>query len=185
MRRRQRSEGALRGLDLVPVAGIPAGDRNHPPFPHRLCRAIRRRGARRSALRGGERGPPLSRHGALAAAVPRQDGYAVRLSARHAVALEPLADDAARERFAQIADYYEARAEALKQGMTPPYKPLPPDRLYLAENEWNARLDAAALAQADAFRRAGGAPTSSMSAPARGAISRPSAPSPAPMFSKR
>ena len=30
------------------------------------------------------------------------------------LALEPLAEDAARERFAQIADYYEARAEALE-----------------------------------------------------------------------
>ena len=42
------------------------------------------RNARRSALRGRERRPPLSRHGALAAAVPYADGNAVRLSARHA-----------------------------------------------------------------------------------------------------
>jgi len=37
------------------------------------------------------------------------------------VALEPLAEDAIKDRFAQIKDYYEARAEALKDGMTPSY----------------------------------------------------------------
>ena len=43
-----------------------------------------------------------------------------------ALALEHLADDAAHERFAQIADYYDARQQALKDGVTPSYKPLPP-----------------------------------------------------------
>jgi transcription-repair coupling factor (superfamily II helicase) len=68
------------------------------------------------------------------------------------VALEPLAEDAARERFAQIADYYEARRSALQQtlekGAAPggvPYKPLPPERLYIAETEWRQRLDAGKL----------------------------------------
>ena len=64
--------------------GIPAHHRDDPQVPHRLCRNVRRRRARRHAVRGGERRPPPSRHGALAAAVPRQDGHAVRLSARHA-----------------------------------------------------------------------------------------------------
>ena len=49
------------------------------------------------------------------------------------VVLEPLAEDAARERLGQIKDYYDARQHALTQrGSGPPYKPLPPDRLYLA-----------------------------------------------------
>jgi transcription-repair coupling factor (superfamily II helicase) len=63
------------------------------------------------------------------------------------IAIEPLAEEAAHERLAQIADYYEARKEALDQsGGGAPYKPLPPDRLYLAEGEWRARLDKSALA---------------------------------------
>jgi transcription-repair coupling factor (superfamily II helicase) len=63
------------------------------------------------------------------------------------VVLEPLAEDAAHERFAQIADYYEARRQALGPGMSgPPYRPLPPDRLYFAEAEWKAVLGDAALA---------------------------------------
>src|ERR1019366_8494252 len=60
---------------------------------------------------------------------------------------DPLAEEAAHERLAQIADYYQARKEALDQtGGGALYKPLPPDRLYLAEAEWRERLDRSALA---------------------------------------
>jgi transcription-repair coupling factor (superfamily II helicase) len=58
------------------------------------------------------------------------------------VVLEPLAEDAARERLAQIQDYYEARQQVLAQrGAGPPYKPLPPARLYLDQQEWVSQLD--------------------------------------------
>jgi transcription-repair coupling factor (superfamily II helicase) len=74
------------------------------------------------------------------------------------VVLEPLAEEAAHERLAQIADYYQARKDVLDQagqggqgGGGAPYKPLPADRLYLGENEWRARLDAAALARLSPF----------------------------------
>ncbi len=68
-----------------------------------------------------------------------------------AVTLENLSEDAAHERFTQIADYYDARREALKQGVTPPYKPLPTERLYLGENEWKARLGSYALVRLTPF----------------------------------
>ena len=68
------------------------------------------------------------------------------------VVLEPLADDAARERLDQIRDYHEARAQALVQrGSGPPYRPLPSDRLYLADEEWRLRLDTAAVARLTPF----------------------------------
>ena len=67
------------------------------------------------------------------------------------LALEHLDEDAAHERFAQINDYYDARTEALKQGVTPPYKPLPPDKLYLTEEEWRAQLDKVARARLTPF----------------------------------
>ena len=67
------------------------------------------------------------------------------------LALEHLAEDAAHERFTQIADYYDARRDALKQGATPPYKPLPPERLYLGQAEWKERLDTSALARLTPF----------------------------------
>ena len=69
-----------------------------------------------------------------------------------AVVLEPLAEDAARERLGQIRDYYEARRQALTQRDSgPPYQPLPPDRLYLGEAEWRDRLAARALARLTPF----------------------------------
>jgi transcription-repair coupling factor (superfamily II helicase) len=68
------------------------------------------------------------------------------------LAVEPLAEEAAHERLAQIADYYQARKDALgKDGSGAPYKPLPPDRLYLAEGEWRERLDASPLAKLTPF----------------------------------
>jgi len=68
------------------------------------------------------------------------------------IAIEPLAEEAAHERLAQIADYYQARKEALDQaGAGAPYKPLPPDRLYLPEAEWRQRLEKSALARLSPF----------------------------------
>jgi transcription-repair coupling factor (superfamily II helicase) len=68
------------------------------------------------------------------------------------VVLEPLAEDAAHERFAQIVDYYEARQQALTVVTGgPPYRPLPPDRLYLTETEWRERLDCSAIARLTPF----------------------------------
>ena len=67
------------------------------------------------------------------------------------LALEHLAEDAAHERFTQITDYYDARRDALKQGATAPYKPLPPERLYLGEVEWKERLETSPLARLTPF----------------------------------
>jgi transcription-repair coupling factor (superfamily II helicase) len=68
-----------------------------------------------------------------------------------AVMLDPLVEDAASERLAQIADYFQARREALEAKSGPPYKPLPPDRLYLTQAEWNAHLEAAPLGRLTPF----------------------------------
>ena len=71
---------------------------------------------------------------------------------RTPLAIETLAEEAAHERIAQIADYYQARKDAMDQaGGGAPYKPLPPDRLYLTETEWRARLERVALARLSAF----------------------------------
>jgi transcription-repair coupling factor (superfamily II helicase) len=68
------------------------------------------------------------------------------------VAIESQGEDAARERFKQIVDYYEARREALEHpGGGTIYKPLPPDRLYLTEQEWRARLGESGLARFTPF----------------------------------
>jgi transcription-repair coupling factor (superfamily II helicase) len=77
------------------------------------------------------------------------------------VAMEPLAEDAAHERFAQVADYYDARRQDLAQGAERAsgvaYKPLPPGRLYLGETEWRERLDAVKLVRLVPFAAPEGA----------------------------
>jgi transcription-repair coupling factor (superfamily II helicase) len=72
------------------------------------------------------------------------------------VTLEALDEEAAHERLAQIADYYQARRDALAGDGGTPYKPLPPERLYLTEAEWRERLGAAPLARLTPFAVADG-----------------------------
>jgi transcription-repair coupling factor (superfamily II helicase) len=68
------------------------------------------------------------------------------------VVLEPQDEDAAHERLEQIKDYYNARVEAQNQpGSGTIYRPLPPDRLYLTETEWQKRLEAVAVARLSPF----------------------------------
>ncbi len=59
-----------------------------------------------------------------------------------AIALDHLVDEAAGERLELIGDHYQARVEALENGMTggTPYKPLKPDQLYLTQGEWSSLL---------------------------------------------
>jgi transcription-repair coupling factor (superfamily II helicase) len=68
------------------------------------------------------------------------------------IAIQPLAEEAAHERLAQIADYYQARKDVMDQaGGGAPYKPSPPDRLYLGETEWRDTLARFALARLSPF----------------------------------
>jgi transcription-repair coupling factor (superfamily II helicase) len=59
------------------------------------------------------------------------------------VSLDHLADEAVPSRLEQIGEYFRARQEALESGSygTVPYKPLPPNRLYLDAPEWRERLN--------------------------------------------
>ena len=147
----QRSETALRGLDLVPVAEFQL-----------ITETIRR--FRTGYVAGfGAAGPDDLLYEAVSEG-RRYPGMEHWLPLFHGgletlfdylpdtpLALEHLAEDAAHERFTQIADYYEARQEALKQGVTPSYKPLPPARLYLGEVEWKERLGGVASAKLTPF----------------------------------
>ncbi|MGY3482157.1 transcription-repair coupling factor (superfamily II helicase) [Bradyrhizobium sp. USDA 4011] len=75
------------------------------------------------------------------------------------IAIEPQGEDAARERFTQIADYYDARREALEHpGSGAIYKPLPPDKLYLSEAEWTRLLGETPLARLTPFAVPEGSP---------------------------
>ncbi len=60
--------------------------------------------------------------------------------------VDHLADDAVAERLAEIEDHYRARLDALEHPSPDqiPYKPLPPDRLYLGGDEWRRLEERAA-----------------------------------------
>ena len=64
--------------------------------------------------------------------------------------LDHLGDEAVEERFKQIDDYYEARAEDMRAGErasidTVPYRPLKPGALYLTREGWKETLQGQAL----------------------------------------
>ncbi|MFC3677536.1 transcription-repair coupling factor [Ferrovibrio xuzhouensis] len=75
------------------------------------------------------------------------------------VTLDHLSSDAADERLKAVADHYDARRAAMKRGLEEggaPYKPLPPERLYLTSGEWEQRLEKRPTGQLYPFDAAGG-----------------------------
>jgi transcription-repair coupling factor (superfamily II helicase) len=69
------------------------------------------------------------------------------------VSLDPLVDDARAKRLEQIADHYEARAQALERKAfgAPPYHPVPPESMFLSEAEWQKALGARQATALDPF----------------------------------
>ncbi len=69
------------------------------------------------------------------------------------VLLDPLIEEARAERRAQIVDYQAARLRANElTGDDTPYRALAPDALYLADEEWEERLGARAVAAMSPFQ---------------------------------
>ncbi len=72
--------------------------------------------------------------------------------------LDAHVEDAARQRFQQIADYYGARLAAYEEDPAKAdYRPLKPERLYLSEDEFRQRLASAPLARLTPFEASPGA----------------------------
>ena len=59
------------------------------------------------------------------------------------VSCDPLVEDARTERGEQIADHYASRSASLEQKSfgAPPYKPVPPERMFLDADAWKAALE--------------------------------------------
>jgi transcription-repair coupling factor (superfamily II helicase) len=148
----QRSEDTLRALDLVPVAEFQLTSETIKRFRRGYVEAFGTAApddTLYAAVSEGRRHPGMEHW--LPLFHPRMDTVFDYLPGSPVV-LEPLAEDAAHERFTQITDYYEARREALRARMEgTPYKPLPPDRLYLSETEWKQRLADTALGRLTPF----------------------------------
>jgi transcription-repair coupling factor (superfamily II helicase) len=70
------------------------------------------------------------------------------------LSLDPQGDEAFDARFAQIADFYQARLDLQKteaKANAAVYKPLPPDRLYLTREELDGRVNARSAIRLSAF----------------------------------
>jgi transcription-repair coupling factor (superfamily II helicase) len=148
----QRTTDQLRAIDLVPVAEFQLTTETIRRFRLGYVEAF---GAPSSedlfyqAVSEGRRYPGMEHW--LPLFHPRLDTLFDYVPGS-VIAIEPLAEDAAKERLAQIADYYDARRQALEMpGAGPPYHPLPPDRLYLADTEWHERLAGAELVRMTPF----------------------------------
>jgi transcription-repair coupling factor (superfamily II helicase) len=147
----QRSETVLRSLDLVPVSEFQLVAETIRRFRTGYVAAsgaVAPGDLLYEAVSEGRRYPGMEHwlplfHQAMETLLDYLPGTPI--------AVEPLAEDAARERLTMIADYYEARREGLKDAAATPYKPLAADRLYLAEKEWHGLLDRAALARLTPF----------------------------------
>ncbi|MBV8840511.1 MAG: transcription-repair coupling factor, partial [Alphaproteobacteria bacterium] len=146
----QRSQDTLRALNLVPVAEFQLTSETIRRFRQGYVEAF---GAASNdplyeAISEGRRHPGMEHwlplfHKSLDTLFDYLPGTPV--------VMEPLAEDAAHERFAQIKDYYDARKDALDADRTTLYKPLPPARLYLGETEWGERLGTGGLARLTPF----------------------------------
>ena len=131
---------------------IPAHHRHHPALPHRLCRGVRRR---RSAT------TCSTRRSAKAAAIPAwstgcrcSTTSSTRCSTtcrarRWCSKRWPRTPRASGWRRSRLLRGAQGGARRATSGA--PYKPLPPDRLYLPEAEWAERLKTAALARLTPF----------------------------------
>jgi transcription-repair coupling factor (superfamily II helicase) len=144
----QRTQGQLRALDLVPVTEFQLTTETIRRFRTTYTETfgVATNDPLYEAVSEGRRFPGMEHwlplfHTRLDTLFDYLDGTPV--------VLEPLAEDAAGERLAQIADYYDARKQPLDGAQN--YKPLPPDRLYFAPEEWRKRLDVGALVRLTPF----------------------------------
>jgi len=145
----QRTTGPWRALDLTPMSEVTLTSDNIRSFRQNYLAtfgAVTKSDPLYEAISEGRRYPGMEHW--LPLFTPDLDTLFDYVGDAP-VFLDALADDAAGERLAQIADYHDARAEALNHAAAgaAPYKPLGPGQLYLTPEEWSA-----ALAQAPAAR---------------------------------
>jgi len=69
------------------------------------------------------------------------------------VSFDHMADEAVKRRFEQIREHYEARVDSLEGQRfgAPPYKPVPPDQMFLDGKDWASALDARTVSRLTPF----------------------------------
>ena len=142
----QRTIGRVEGFTLLPASEALLDEDTIKRFRSALSRTVRRQRDRRSALPGGQRRPPPRRHGALAAAVRGAAGHRCStISSDERPDRPRCRRDAARPKRGSRRSPTITRTAARPDRPTPgSYRPLAPDTLYLARDEWEAIVAGAA-----------------------------------------
>lgn len=138
----QRSTGQLKSLDLVPASEVHLTTENIKRFRQgyaSLFGVPKREDRFYEAISEGRRFPGFEHW------LPLFMGKLETLFdyiGTTPILFDPLVEDVLAERLSQIHDYYDSRQHALKHqsDTTPPYYPLPPDALYLTQQDWNDKL---------------------------------------------
>jgi transcription-repair coupling factor (superfamily II helicase) len=149
----QRTVGTLRALNLVPMSEVQLTTESIRRFRQTYIAAFgapTRDDRLYEAVSEGRRYPGMEHwlplfHEQLDTLLDYVPGVPVVLDA--------LADDAAGERLAQVKDYFDARHSALGQSQpgVAPYRPLPPEALYLRPEEWAERTTSVSLVRLTPF----------------------------------
>ena len=133
----QRTIGQLRGLDLVPMSEVQLTSDSMKRFRHAYLTEF---GAQTRGDMLYENISEGRRHPGYEHWLPLfYDGLDTifAYTGNAPLILDAQVQEAAIERFDQIADYYDARKTAHEAALNnSPYKPLKPDRLYLSKAEW-------------------------------------------------
>jgi transcription-repair coupling factor (superfamily II helicase) len=138
----QRTQAARDQITLLPISEVPAGE---GPVKHFRQRYVELFGpdkgddALYEAVSAGGRYPGMEHW--LPLFYERMETLFDYMP-NAVITLDHLAADAKDRRLETIADHYQARKEGLEHRTfgAPPYKPLPPDALYLAAGEWDGKL---------------------------------------------
>ncbi len=83
-----------------------------------------------------------------------------------AVSFDHQAEEVVKARFEQIGEHYEARVEGMESKTfgAEPYKPVPPEQMFLDAKTWKSALDGHQLIRLSPFEQGDGANTTSMRA---------------------
>ncbi len=148
----QRTVGQLRALDLVPMSEARLTTESIRRFRQGYTAefgAPRRGDSVYEAVSDGRRAIGLEHwlplfYDSMDSLFDYAEGAPIVLDAR--------AEEVAHQRFAQVADYYEARRTADQEDPgKADYRPLKPEQLYLTEDEFRQRLGKAPLARLSPF----------------------------------
>ena len=143
----QRTNATLKELALLPVSETPQGDDVRRRFRQKyveLFGAVTRSDPLYEAISSGARYQgeehwlPLFHDGLV---------NLFDYLAPSVVSLDHMVEEARRRRLEQIQDHYESRATALEQKSfgAPPYKPPPPESLFMTEQSWQDVFETARI----------------------------------------